>query len=58
MIDTHLKVIDIVTCKIFDLLSEPNFDQDSVSGMALIRSLSDKKHRLFVLCQGEDGNFL
>ena len=58
MIETHLKVIDTVHHKIFDLLSEPNFDQDSVSGMALIRSLTDKQHRLFILCQGENGNFI
>lgn len=42
MVETHLKVIDTVNQKIYDLLSEPNFDQDSVSGMALIRSLTDK----------------
>ena len=58
MIDTHLKVIDVMTCKMFDLLSEPNFDQDSVSGMALIRSLTDKMHRLLILCQNGDGNFI
>ena len=58
MVETHLKVIDTVNQKIYDLLSEPNFDQDSVSGMALIRSLTDKQHRLLILCQGEDGNFI
>ena len=42
MVETHLKVIDTVNQKVYDLLSEPNFDQDSVSGMALIRSLTDK----------------
>ena len=58
MVETHLKVIDTANHKIFDLLTEPSFDQDYVSGMALIRSLNDKQHRLFILCQGENGNFI
>ena len=58
MVDTHLKVIDIHAHCLFDLLSEPNFDQDSVSGMGLVRSLSDKSYRLFILCQNDDGNYV
>ena len=58
MVDTHLKVIDIQSHCLFDLLSEPNFDQDSVSGMGLVRSLADKSYRLFILCQNEDGNYV
>ena len=58
MIDTHLKVVDIVNCKMFDLLSEPHYDNDSVSGMALMRSMADRLHMLFVLCSNEDGSFL
>ena len=57
MVDTHLKVIDIQSHCLFDLLSEPNFDQDSVSGMGLVRSLADKSYRLFILCQNEEGNY-
>ena len=50
MVDTYLKVIDIQQHCLFDLLNEPNFDQDSVSGMGLVRSLHDKSYRLLILC--------
>ena len=58
MVDTHLKVIDIQQHCLFDLLSEPNFDQDSVSGMGLVRSLHDRSYRLLILCQNEQGNYV
>ena len=58
MVDTYLKVIDIQQHCLFDLLSEPNFDQDSVNGMGLVRSLHDKSYRLLILCQNENGNYV
>lgn len=60
LIDKHLKVIDIETFRLYDILSEPNFDQEAVCGMGLTRSLADRKSRLLMLCSGglRDGSFV
>ena len=55
MIDQHLKMVDTETYRLFDLLSEPFFDQESVNGMGFARSLSSRKNRLLLLCHGKDG---
>ena len=55
MLDSHLKMVDTQTYRLYDLLSEPAFDQEAVSGLGLCRSLSDKKSKLLILCHGEDG---
>ena len=54
MIDQHLKMVDTETYRLYDLLSEPNFDQESVCGMGFGRSISTRKNRLLLLCQGKD----
>ena len=50
MLENHLKVIDVENYRLFDLLTEPNFDQETVSGMGLNRSVNDQKSRLYLLC--------
>ena len=55
MCDFHLKIIDTENDRLFDLLSEPSFDQESVNGLALARSLNDRKNKLLILCHGDDG---
>jgi len=50
VIDKHLKVIDIEAYAIYDVLTEPKFDQEAVSGMGLTRSLKDRRSRLLMLC--------
>ena len=39
MVNEHLKVIDTQAKKLFDVLSEPDYDKESISGMGLSRSL-------------------
>ena len=55
MCDFHLKIIDTETDRLFDLLSEPSFDQEAVNGLALARSLNDRKNKLLILCHSDDG---
>ena len=52
LIDKHLKIIDTESLRLYDLLSEPSFDHEAVSGMGLSRSLTDRKSRLLILCVG------
>ena len=52
MLDQHLKVIDIETLRLYDLLTESNFDHEAVSGMGLSRSIFDRLSRLLILCHG------
>lgn len=55
MLDKHMKIIDAQGYRLFDLLSEPNFDQEAVNGMGLSRSLVDRKNKLLMLCHTGDG---
>ena len=52
MVDKHLKVIDTEKNQIFDLISEPDFDQEAICSVGLARSFSDRKSRLLLLCSG------
>ena len=52
MLDTHLKVIDLVNYQMFDILSEPDFDLEAICNMGLTRSFYDCKSRLLLLCSG------
>ena len=50
IVETHLKFIDTETYRLFDLLSEGNFDQEAVSGVGLSRAVSTRKNKLLILC--------
>lgn len=53
IVDSHLKFIDTETYRLFDLLSEPHFDQEAVSGVGLSRAVSTRKNRLLILCHNK-----
>lgn len=48
--ETHLKFIDAEAYRLFDLLSENNFDQEAVSGVGLSRAVTSRKNKLLILC--------
>ena len=50
IVETHLKFIDAETYRLFDLLSENNFDQEAVSGVGLTRAVTNRKSKLLILC--------
>jgi len=41
-----------------DLLTEPNFDEESLLGMCLVRRNSDKIYHLLILCRSDEGNYI
>ena len=53
IVDSHLKFIDTETYRLFDLLSEPHFDQEAVSGVGLSRAVSTRKNKLLILCHNK-----
>ena len=53
MTDNHLKIIDLKMCRLYDLLSEPKFDQQAVHAMGLSRSAVTRKSTLLLLCLKE-----
>ena len=52
MLENHLKIVDVETLRLYDLLTEPSFDMEAVSGMGLSRSIGDRGSRLLILCIG------
>ena len=41
-----------------DLLTEPNFEEESLLGMGLVRRNSDKIYHLLILCRSGEGNYI
>lgn len=58
MIDQHLKMIDTKTYRLFDLLSENNYDQEAVNAMGLTRSLKDRTSTLLMLCHKDGKSYI
>jgi len=51
-------MIDIKSFQMIDLLTEPNYDVESLYGMGLVRRMSDKVYHMLILCQSEEGNYI
>ena len=58
MIENHLKVIDTDTFRLFDLLTESNYDQEAMNAMSLTRSLKDRSNRLLMLCHTGNKSYI
>ena len=59
IVDHHLKMIDTQQLTMIDLLTEPNYDDESLLGMGLVRRASDKMYHMLILCkQGGEGNYI
>jgi len=58
IIENHLKIIDTESMRLYDLLSEPNFDQEAVSGMSVIRSMKDRTTKLMMLCHRDGHSYI
>jgi hypothetical protein len=58
MVDKHLKMIDTQLVQMVDLLTEPNYDEESLLGMSLVRRNSDKIYHLLILCRSTEGNYI
>lgn len=41
-----------------DLLTEPNFDEESLAGMGVVRRSTDKIYHMLILCKSEEGNYI
>ena len=41
-----------------DLLTEPNYDEESLNGMGLVRRMPDKLYHMLILCKSEEGNYI
>jgi hypothetical protein len=41
-----------------DLLTEPNYDEESLAGMGVARRSTDKVYHMLILCKSEDGNYI
>lgn len=50
IVDNHIKFIDTELYRLFDLLTEPNFDQEAVQGVGLSRAVTTRKNKLLILC--------
>lgn len=58
IVDKHLKMIDTKLMQMVDLLTEPNYDEESLAGMGLCRRASDKVYHMLILCKSESGNYI
>lgn len=58
MVDKHLKMIDIQRFQMVDLLTEPNYDDESLHGIGLVRRSIDKVFHMLILCKNEEGNYI
>ena len=58
IVDRNLKMIDIKKYQMVDLLTEPNYDDESLHGMGLVRRVSDRVYHMLILCKSEEGNYI
>ena len=54
MLGTYLKLIDIETIRLYDLIQKPQFDIIATASMNLSRSVRTRKSKLVMLCKGDD----
>ena len=41
-----------------DLLTEPNYDDEGLHGMGLVRKVSDRIYHMLILCKSDEGNYI
>lgn len=58
IVEKYLKMIDTQLLQMIDLLTEPNYDDESLHGMNLVRRNSDKIYHLLILCRSTEGNYI
>ena len=58
IVEEHLKVVDTWTQRLFDVLSEPNFDKEAVNGMGFTRSGRDRVNKLLMLCHVDNKSYV
>ena len=51
-------MIDTQLMQMVDLLTEPNYDEESLAGMGIVRRSSDKVFHMLILCSSEEGNYI
>lgn len=54
MIDNYLKLVDVETIRLYDLIQYPKYDFTASHAMSLSRSVKNRKSKLLALSKGDD----